>query len=101
MNRYYLLNKKNIPTIIKKVDKWMVGYQQGHNVVKETHVNGKYCATYFTGVNKNGKLFKTELYGDKIENLGEYSNWQDAEKGHDEAIKRLAQYEINNKLSPG
>lgn len=93
MNDKYILDGKT-PVICEDLMTWAKWYEKADRVVKRTELPGNILvSTIFLGLDHSfftdpPKLFETMIFGGEQEGYQErYSTWEEAERGHEQAIK--------------
>lgn len=96
----YILEGK-IPKTCNDLIKWAQWFEKADRFVNKTDLpNNIQVSTVFLGLDHGGNtplLFETMIFGGKHDQYQErYATWDEAEKGHKEAVK-LAKKEIELK----
>lgn len=93
MNDKYILDGKT-PVICEDLMTWAKWYEKADRVVKRTELPGNILvSTIFLGLDHSfftdaPQLFETMIFGGEQDGYQErYSTWEEAEKGHEQAIK--------------
>lgn len=92
-DRYILVNKK--PVKCDDLLTWTKWFENTNRRVKETVIGNVYVSTVFLGLDHSfGEskplLFETMVFGGDLDSEQErYSTWKQAEKGHQQMIKKV------------
>jgi hypothetical protein len=89
MDKYILIGKK--PVIEPDLYKWAKWYESAIRSVKKTEIGHCTVSTVFLGMNYGYGydlvLFETMVFGNGFDDyLQRYETWDQAEKGHEEAV---------------
>ena len=94
MHYYYYLNGKEV-IACEDVIEWAQKFEFENRTIEKTEINEILISTVFLGVNYNfgngdPLLFETMVFGGKLDGEQDrYSTWDEAEKGHQEMVKRV------------
>lgn len=100
-NHLYILEGKT-PVPVSDAIEWATWYEKGDRIVKQTQVSTDVrISTVFLGINHNyfggpPILFETMIFGGEHDDFQErYSTWEQAEEGHEAAIKMIFEIKQN------
>lgn len=91
MNKYIL--NGHTPLIEPDTIKWAQWFEKANRIIKSDIVLGSHISTVFLGLDHSfmggpPMLFETMIFGGEQDSYQErYSTWDEAEKGHQEALE--------------
>ena len=95
MSGKYILEGKE-PKLVEDVLEWGMWLETADRCVAETHLPKKVrVSTVFLGLDHSFDggtpiLFETMIFGGEFnQDMWRYSTWEEAEKGHQEAVKKV------------
>lgn len=96
MNNYILIGCT--PVVEPDLIKWAQWYEKNDRHVRNDYLNGIHVSTVFLGLDHSFRegaapiLFETMIFGGEHDGYQErYETWEQAEAGHEQAIKLVNQ----------
>lgn len=97
MSNFYILDGKT-PVPVDNAIEWAKGFNETRVVKQTTLPDGTFISTVFLGFDhaffetEKPRIFETMIFGGEHDQFTErYSTWDEAEKGHENAIELIHQ----------